>query len=132
MSIRSRVTTSAGIAALLAVTGAAGAGLASLTPASSASAFAGQSATAVLAASYRLTPEQTARWDNRTVAAYHAYERHQSGRRFARMAADATHADAYLRTDVGTWARDRARHAPAATLRADAYYVWLDVTQPAD
>ena len=46
------------IAALLAATGLAGAGLSAMTPApSSASAFAGQSATAVLTASYRVTPQ---------------------------------------------------------------------------
>ncbi len=46
------------IAALLAATGFAGAGLAAMTPApSTASAFAGQSATAVLTATYRLTPQ---------------------------------------------------------------------------
>ncbi len=44
------------IAALLAATGFAGAGLAAMTPAPSPAAFAGQSATAVLTASYRVTP----------------------------------------------------------------------------
>ena len=45
------------LAALLAASGFAGAGLAAMTPAPSSSAFAGQSATAVLTASYRVTPQ---------------------------------------------------------------------------
>ncbi len=48
--------TGGALAVLLAATGFACAGLAAMTPAPSPAAFAGQSATAVLTASYRVTP----------------------------------------------------------------------------
>ena len=56
------------IAALLAASGFAGAGLAAMTPAPSSSAFAGQSATAVLTASYRVN------WAQRTCSAFSMWE----------------------------------------------------------
>ncbi len=91
------------IAALLAATGFAGAGMAAMTPAPSPAAFAGQSATAVLTASVKLTPN----WTEQTCHALEAWQRQPGDDRLERLVLDAAQLPkSYLKTDVFEVAAD--------------------------
>ena len=74
------------IAALLAATGFAGAGMAAMTPAPSPAAFAGQSATAVL--NVNLTSYHQVNWEQRTCSAFATWQRHPTSGNLDAIMAD--------------------------------------------
>ena len=65
-------------------------------------------------------------WDGQTCRQWAAWGRQPTAERFRHLAADATHADGYLRTDVGGWAELRAHHAPRTVIQRWGAFVAMD------
>ena len=118
------------IAALLAATGFAGAGLAAMTPAPSPAAFAGESATAVL--NVNLTSYHAVNWEQRTCSAFTAYQAHPTRRGMQAVVIDSTYlGQSYLKADVGQWEADASSPSAKAAKYAakDPGYVGQDCGQ---
>ena len=71
-------------------------------------------------------------WDGTTCRQWAAWERKPSAERFRHLAADAGHADTYLRVDVALLADDVRDHAAAYTLHLDNSFVAMDCTYTPD
>ncbi len=115
------------IAALLAATGFAGAGLAAMTPAPGSSAFAGESATAVL--NVNLTSYRAGSWAEQTCHAEAAYAAGEHPAvSLERLITAASHlGKSYLKADALQLAADASSPAAKATyVSDDEQYVYED------
>jgi hypothetical protein len=69
--------------------------------------------------------------DDATCAAFRAYLRHRTAKRFRVMLEDSRSALHYLRIAVAWWAKDREHHASRMELATDRAFVLGDCTDPA-
>ena len=83
------------------------------------------------ASTVRPAVTSTWQWDVRTCNAYWGWREHRTAKRFAYLARTASHADLYLRSDVGDLVNG-VRHHDSSLTRSASHWVFVDCTTSPD